>query len=263
MAGWEMNNAARPHRVYRAGGTNVWLLEYTVSGAGWVKTEGAVTGLLCGDFLLYKPLALQDYGMDQDRGSWEHMWFCFFPRPHWHELLNWPQLADGVFRFRPPVSWPGKEMMTRLELGLKHSRGTMPRRLDLVLNVIEEVLLTCDVWNPAGRSGVFDERIRRTLDYMCGNSAKHMPLTQLAKLASLSLSRFSHLFKEQVGETPLQYLEHRRVERAKELLQMTGRTVSQIAYECGFESPFYFSRVFKRNTGLSPKQFRLNRAPGS
>jgi AraC family transcriptional regulator of arabinose operon len=124
------------------------------------------------------------------------------------------------------------------------------------MNILEEILLTCDIWNPASRTASLDDRIRTALNYLCDNSAKRITLADLGRVCSLSPSRLSHLFKQRMGETPMQYLEQRRIERAKDLLQMTGKTVSQVAYEIGFENPFYFSRVFKRRTGKSPRQIR-------
>ena len=141
-------------------------------------------------------------------------------------------------------------------LGWLRSRTTM-RRHDFVLNVLEEILLTCDAWNPSSRTALFDERIRTALTHLCEHAAEKITLQDLANVCGLSPSRLSHLFKAQVGETPLQYLEQRRIETARELLQMTSKSVAQIAYETGFNNPFYFSRVYRRRMGLPPRAARL------
>ncbi|MCX6992782.1 MAG: arabinose operon transcriptional regulator AraC [Kiritimatiellaeota bacterium] len=250
------NNRSNPHHVYRPGGTDIWILEYTVSGRGWIRAGQSKFLVESGDFLLFKPAVLQDYGMDKDAGAWDHIWFCFAPWPHWYDWLAWPERAEGILHLPIRDTQARRQLLARMEDALKLSMGIYVRKRDFVMNIIEEILLTCDIWNPASRTASLDDRIRTALNYMCANSAKKITLADLGRVCSLSPSRLSHLFKRQMGETPMQYLEQRRIERAKDLLQMTSKTVAQVAYAIGFENPFYFSRVFKRRTGKSPRQIR-------
>jgi AraC-like DNA-binding protein len=67
---------------------------------------------------------------------------------------------------------------------------------------------------------------------------------------------FSRLFKQQTGQTPLQYLLRRRIEAAGRLLQSTGQRIEEIARQVGFEDPYYFSRTFRKIKGCSPRAFR-------
>jgi AraC family transcriptional regulator of arabinose operon len=66
----------------------------------------------------------------------------------------------------------------------------------------------------------------------------------------------AHLFRAQVGQTPQRFLEQQRLDRAKQLLAFTPNSIKTIAYELGFENPFYFTLRFKRYTGSSPRQYR-------
>lgn len=65
------------------------------------------------------------------------------------------------------------------------------------------------------------------------------------------------LFKKETGLTPLQYLTEKRLENAANCLAMNGGSgnVSDIAYQCGFSEPLYFSRLFKRKYGVSPRRY--------
>lgn len=63
---------------------------------------------------------------------------------------------------------------------------------------------------------------------------------------------FRMQFKEQTGKAPLQYLTNKRIQLAKDLLLHPNINVSEVAFHCGFNDPYYFSRVFKNTTGKSP-----------
>lgn len=81
-------------------------------------------------------------------------------------------------------------------------------------------------------------------------------LEALAKEAGISANHLIKLFRKHLGTTPMQHLWKLRVQRGAELLRSTGLSVSEVAYHCGFSSPFHFSRAFKSVFDVSPKQFR-------
>jgi AraC-like DNA-binding protein len=72
----------------------------------------------------------------------------------------------------------------------------------------------------------------------------------------ISYSKFRKSFKSLTGQSPNQYHLELRLKKAKELLESTTLSISEIAYKTGFESAFYFSRLFKRKNGMSPKSYR-------
>lgn len=94
-------------------------------------------------------------------------------------------------------------------------------------------------------------------------SAPSIP--QLAKRVGMSQRSFERKFKAATGDTPLEYLQRVRVERAKHLLEDSSATFGQIASEVGYEDPSSFRRLFIRRTGLSPSVYRSRfamRVPG-
>ena len=91
---------------------------------------------------------------------------------------------------------------------------------------------------------------------MYQNLHKTIDLKKIASNLGVSYSKFRLDFKRQTGVSPLQYYLLLKIEKSKELLLNSTKSQKEIAYELGFESDYYFSRLFKQKTGLPPGQFR-------
>lgn len=89
-----------------------------------------------------------------------------------------------------------------------------------------------------------------------------LKLAELAQAASVSPEHLCRLFHEECGLTPMAYLWRTRVQKGLVMLAATGLSVTQIAEQCGFKSPFHFSRRVKQATGLSPTAYRRRRWAG-
>ena len=99
--------------------------------------------------------------------------------------------------------------------------------------------------------------IEKARDYIAGNYTEHfISLNTVAKHVNMSPNHFSTVFSQKTGETFIEYLTQMRLNKAKALLKTTAARTSEIAYLVGYNDPHYFSYVFKKNVGLSPKEFR-------
>ncbi len=96
------------------------------------------------------------------------------------------------------------------------------------------------------------DRIQPALDLMRSQLGEHIALEELAAACHLSASHFCRLFRQITGYSPIQYLLDLRLQEAATLLKRTDKTISQIAYEVGFDDIGYFSRKFKTQFGFSP-----------
>ncbi len=81
-------------------------------------------------------------------------------------------------------------------------------------------------------------------------------IKELLEEIPMSYSKFRQAFKKTTGVSPNQYYLNIRLNKAKELLTATSLTINEIAYHTGFESIFYFSKLFKKKNGISPRDFR-------
>ena len=99
-------------------------------------------------------------------------------------------------------------------------------------------------------------QLRPAVEYIEANFTRAVTLKEVAKATHLSVSRLAHLFKEQMGMTVVDYITNIRIEWAKELLLTTNKSCTEICFESGYNNQSYFTRTFKENTRMTPRQFR-------
>lgn len=102
-----------------------------------------------------------------------------------------------------------------------------------------------------------DPRIQIVVDYVVLHPSEQYTPEKMADMADLSKQRFSHLFKEQIGKSPMAYIKELRLTTAARKLLVSNANVSDVAYEVGYADPNYFIREFKAAFGCTPKQYRL------
>ena len=100
--------------------------------------------------------------------------------------------------------------------------------------------------------------IYRIMEYIKSNYSKKITLEEIAAQVYLSGPHISGMFRKETGQTISEYIQHVRIEKCKLLLRQTELSLADIAAMCGFEDQSYFSRVFKKQTGISPKKYRAN-----
>lgn len=100
--------------------------------------------------------------------------------------------------------------------------------------------------------------IKKAISFMRKNYDKPIQLKELGKITGYSPNHFQHLFTETMGISPSKYLEKIRIAKAKYLLMENEKTLCTIAYECGFSSQSYFSKIFKKHTLISPHEYKTS-----
>jgi AraC family transcriptional regulator of arabinose operon len=244
------------YATWRTKGTTSWLLIYTQDGGGrFGHCRGQIV-THSGDLMLLRPGTLHDYGTAPAEGSWTLLWAHFHPRAEWLEWLGWPEEAPGLMRLQLKDFELRRRVSARFRAVHRLASGGLPHSASFAMNALEEVLLWCETAIPGSQTAKLDLRIQQAINLLSLNLSEPFSLCGLAAELDLSTSRLSHLFREQTGETPQKYLERRRIHRARQLLELTSRTVQSIAVEVGYENAFYFSLRFKKLTAVSPSEYR-------
>ena len=99
-------------------------------------------------------------------------------------------------------------------------------------------------------------------EYLKQNYAKDISLDDVSRIVNISPYYFSKLFKEDTGETFIEYLTAIRIGKAKELLDASEYSMKEICAMVGYSDPNYFSRTFKKNVGVTPTDYKESRKKG-
>ena len=101
-----------------------------------------------------------------------------------------------------------------------------------------------------------DDTVKEAQRYMEKNFIDAISVEALASNLGISSRHFVRRFKNATGDSPLQYLQRIRIEAAKQKLEMTGLSINEITQCIGYEDHNSFRKLFKKNTGLSPREYR-------
>ena len=108
----------------------------------------------------------------------------------------------------------------------------------------------------AGEGGMGSPAVDRAIAYIRTHLSERLTVEDMAAATGYSASYFSHMFAQDTGMSPYQFVVRSRVEHAQQLLMTTRLTVQEIAFQCGFNSAANFCYTFRRMAGTSPHAYR-------
>ena len=95
------------------------------------------------------------------------------------------------------------------------------------------------------------------VNYIQNNLKEDMSLKNLSNIASMSTTSFYRFFKRELGMSPIEFILKEKIKCAKKLLKNPSIQINEVCYLSGFENANYFSRLFKKHEGITPKQYQL------
>jgi AraC-like DNA-binding protein len=262
---WNYKNVISPYfRIYYidAGAGEIWDASAKIRlepGFLYIIPSFTLCNLVCPDYL--SQYFVQFFEESSDGISlFENNRSIFKVRATEIDILNFRRLLEinpgrGINRSDNPRVYE-KNVFYReyQELNNRQSLSTFTETHGILLQLISR-FLTQETFGYM-EAGDVPVKILRAISYIQLNLNQDLSVTHLAKRANLHTDYFSRLFYQHTGERPVKYIQEKRIERAQYLMVTTRMTFGEIAVETGFENVFYFSRVFKKVTGMSPGEYK-------
>lgn len=136
------------------------------------------------------------------------------------------------------------------QFALNHSRLEKSEKLNFYMDDMKNERM------PIVSFDAKQELVGRSLEYIEKHFQEQMSVSDISRALGTSASYLSRIFKESTGETIIRTISNKRIEMAKAYLRETDYKVYEVADILGFENVTYFSRFFKKHTGISPKEYK-------
>lgn len=242
--------------VYEPGGTcgprvqADFQLVVLLEGEVTAEVEGRAIVLRAGQVGLFRPGRKEHFRFTPKRKS-RHTWCAVQPACVEAALAAACTAVSEVL----PVTRRFAQLM---ELGLSLPRAGVARAQGLIevlgLAALQEYVYTGQ--GAPGAAAAEPDALRRALEWVEQSGHEPVDLRGLARVAGVSPAQLVMLFRRYLGTTPIRHVWEARTRRGGQLLRETGLTVSEIAFQCGFQTPFHFSRWAKELFGASPRTLR-------
>lgn len=179
-----------------------------------------------------------------------------------HFQLEFLPGLDVFQQYSPESFYQASELDIENFKYMLYHLETFSPQISIELNALLLQLLKAfmpDDWRTIQLTPENEERLKPALELLNKHYNQPFNLRATAKAVNMNPASMSDLFRRTFGASPSRYVMNLRIRRAQNLLLTTDRRISDIAAECGFDDPLYFSRAFRKRCSFSPRQFRQNR----
>lgn len=232
---------------------------YITEGRGTLTTSSCrEIQIKEGDVFLLFPGEWHTYSPDKETG-WKEYWIGF-------KGINMDsRVAEGFFQKASPVYNIGSNetaiSLYREAIRVAQSQEKYFQQLlaGIVNHLLGIVFSTHE--NRRLRSSFNPKLIDKARAYMQEKICSDLEMPEVAKYLNISYSSFRHIFKQYTGIAPSQYFINLKIQKAKEMLRSSSASIKEISWYLSFDTPEYFTKLFKKKTGMSPSQFREDASP--
>jgi len=238
-------------RTYRPNGRADFQLLYVAKGKGTFNINGQQQVVKEGTIVIYLPGESQDYGyclQDSPIVYWLH--FSGFNALN---LLKENNLTNGGLFF-VGVNTTLPLVFDKIIKELQLAQVNYFQMCNLF---IKELFTLCSRYLIEAASSTYkhNDILEAAINYFNENSNTAINIKDYANSCNISCCWFIRSFKNYTGTTPTQYITNIRINKAKNLLNSGSFTVSEVSNLVGYDNPLYFSRIFKKNVGVAPKEY--------
>ncbi len=240
--------------THRPRGRLDFQLLYIAAGKAHFFFQGVEQIVPAGNMVLYRPKEEQKYryyGSDQTEVFWVH-----FTGNNVKNIMRQYGIADSAHVIYTGTSLEYKRIFTRMIEELQMCKENYEELLVLLLRQLFILIQRRILSPPKTTNNFWESEIELATTYFHEHYHTAISIESYASSRGMSTSWFIRGFKEYTGATPMQYILSIRITSAQSLLETTEYSVAEISQIVGYENPLYFSRIFKKQSGLSPSEYR-------
>ena len=247
---------ARPGHYTTRDGQGSYLIKLTLSGRGLLRYGDQEYQLEPDDLFFIDCKNWQHYGTEPEHGAWRVLWVYFngATAESYYKLFLHYSGGKNVLTLPPGSAVHG------LMQALLHSYdgdGIDHLETDIRCSGLLTQLLTACIAQAASHQAVtLPPTVQNIRAYLAEHYQQRITLEELSAHFFLSPSYLQKLFKRYTNQSPTDYLISLRIAKAKELIRTTQMSFSEIAFSVGIESYSYFIRLFKKQEGMTPKEYK-------
>lgn len=230
-----------------------YLIHFILKGSGIFYANGKSYEIKENQGFLICPNVITYYEADA-KEPWVYTWVGFkgIKAEQYLKLANLDQ-ENPIFECKEVEFVKNCFEDMRKATELKYAREL---RLQGLVNMFLSELIEEAGKNDTVNSNYKELYIKKSLHYVETNYAGRLTISEMAKNVGLNKNYFSTFFRENIGMTPQQYIIKFRINKACELMENKGLSIGDISRSVGYEDTLGFSKIFKKEKGMSPKKYR-------
>ena len=240
--------------TYRPRGRIDYQLLYVASGQAHFWFQGEEQIIPAGHMVIYYPKETQNYvyyGKDQTEVYWVH-----FTGNDVKNILRRNGITDNTHVIYSGTSLEYARIFKQMILELQQCQVDYEEMLSMLLQQIFISLHRQMTKERKIKNEYLETEMELATQYFNANYNTAISIEDYATSRGMSISWFIRSFKQYTGCTPMQYIVSLRITNAQVLLETTSYNVKEIGLIVGYDNPLYFSRIFSKQKGVSPKEYR-------
>lgn len=247
---------ARELPTYRPKGRLDYQLIYIASGVAhfYFNNSSKDTIISAGSFVLFRPREFQKYvyyGTDKTEAYWIH-----FSGTNVKNILREYNIDDDTHIFRTGTQFVYSEIFKSIISEIQQKKTGYALIIEAYLKQLFVLISRNKEYIVDNAKNYIQNEVSLAQEYFNDNYSQEINIDEYASSRGMSISWFIRSFKQIIGVTPLQYILSQRIINAQILLESTDYSINEISNLVGYDNQLYFSRLFSKQKGMSPREYR-------